>query len=100
MKKVFDNAADSLEENYGLLSAIREISGMVPPPSSLDWSATSDTSLRDYSKEMNEDKSENNETEDISMINSAISSTPRDTFFIRAAKKSKDLFEPPDDMER
>ena len=29
---------DSLEEDFGLLSALKEITGMVPPPSALDWS--------------------------------------------------------------
>ena len=35
---VIEGANDRVEENFGLLSALKEISGMVPPPPSLDWS--------------------------------------------------------------
>ena len=42
---VSTNINDSLEENYGLISALKEISGMVPPPASMDWSLSNVHSL-------------------------------------------------------
>ena len=66
---------DSLEQNFGLLSALKEISGMVPPPPAMDWSVSHFTSL------INEDDSNLDLTGRGSiqreLLESIMSSTPR-----------------------
>ena len=66
---------DSLENNFGLLSAIKEVSVMVPPPPTLDWSVSNAHSLLgeiDVNKSTRESVSIHDE-----ILESIHSSTPR-----------------------
>ena len=65
---------DSLEESLGLLSALKEMSGMVPPPSTMDWSLSNTHSL--FNIDHNVDMRDSLHKE---LIDSVVSSTPRNT---------------------
>ena len=63
---------DSLEVNFGLLSALKEISGMVSPPPAMDWSISHVNSLL-TDRELNPTSKDSIHQE---LANSVLSSTP------------------------
>ena len=67
----YDCSNDTLEDNFGLLSALKEISGMAPAPASMDWSISNACS---FFNEEDKDGKENLQQE---LRNSVMSSTPR-----------------------
>ena len=53
---MFITSDDSLEESLGLLSALRGMTGMVPPPSSLDWSVSNSIAMTNFEQNESEKK--------------------------------------------
>ena len=74
---------DSLENNFFLITALKEISGMVPPHPAMDWSVTQSSSLLMETEVSHFQRRESLHEE---LIKSIVFSTPRN-FFCRNEEK-------------